>query len=127
MTKTLKQFIKDNNIKMTVLQISERPDMKWDNANHFKCRLKNQSKSISIYYSQGYGIKNEPELESVLNSLAVDFINNNLSFEDFCSDFGYSADSISSLKTYKLCLKNTNKVKKLFNGSLNDFLSCESL
>jgi hypothetical protein len=127
MTKTLKQFIKDNNIKMTVSQINERPDMKWDNANHFKCRLKNQSKSILIYYSQGYGIKNEPELESVLNSLVVDFINNNLSFEDFCSDFGYSVDSISSLKTYKLCLKNTNKVKKLFNGSLNDFLSCESL
>jgi hypothetical protein len=127
MTKTLKQFIKDNNIKMTVSEISERPDMKWDNANHFKCRLKNKTKSVSIYYSQGYGIKNKPEIDSVLDSLKIDFISQDLSFKDFCSEFGYSTDSLSALKTYKLCFKNTNKVKKLFNGSLNDFLMCESL
>ena len=32
-----------------------------------------------------------------------------------------------SKEKYEEYLKNTNKVKKLFNGSLNDFLSCESL
>jgi hypothetical protein len=126
MTKTLKQFIKSNDIKMTVKKIDERKDIKLDNANHFKCTLKNGNQSISINFSQGYGIKNEPELDSVLNSLKIDFIDD-LSFQDFCLDFGYPTDSISALKTYKACLKNTDKVKKLFNGSLNNFLECESL
>lgn len=127
MTTNLNQFIKDNNIKMTATQISERPDLKWDNANHFKCRIKNKNKSITIYYSQGYGIKNKPEIDSVLNSLLVDFVNHEINFSEFCSNFGYSEDSISALKTFKLCLKNTNKIKKLFNGSLNNFLNCETL
>jgi hypothetical protein len=127
MTTNLNQFIKDNNIKMTAVQINERPDLKWDNANHFKCRIKNKNNSITIYYSQGYGIKNKPEIDSVLNSLLVDFISNEMNFSEFCSNFGYSEDSISALKTFKLCLKNTNKIKKLFNGSLNNFLKCETL
>ena len=127
MTTTLNQFIKDNNIKMTATQISERPDLKWDNANHFKCRLKNKNKSITIYYSQGYGITNDPSTESVLNALLVDFWNHDMSFSEFCSNYGYSEDSLSALKTFKLCSKNSLKVKKLFNGSLNDFLNCENL
>jgi len=127
MTKTIKQFIKNNDIKMTVKKIDERKDIKWDDANHFKCTLKNGNQSISINFSQGYGIKNDPEIDSVLDALKIDFISQDLSFKDFCSEFGYSTDSISALKTYKACLKNTDKVKKLFNGSLNNFLKCESL
>ena len=126
MTNTLKQFIKDNNIKMTVKKIDERKDIKWDDANHFKCTLKNGSKSISINFSQGFGIKNDPELDLVLDALKTDFVNGR-SFQDFCDDFGYDQDSIKALKIYKACLKNTDKVKKLFNGSLNNFLECESL
>ena len=126
MTATLTKFVKNNDIKMTVKRIDERKDLEWKDANHFKCTLKNGNKSISIYYSQGYGIKNEPELESVLNSLKIDFLDE-MSFQDFCLDFGYPTDSISALKTYKACLKNTDKVKKLFNGSLDNFLDCESL
>ena len=126
MTQTIKQFIKNNNIKMTVKKIDERKDIKWDDANHFKCTLKNGSKSISINFSQGYGIKNDPELELVLDALRTDFISSG-SFQDFCDNFGYDQDSIEASKIYKACLKNTEKVKKLFNGSLNNFLNCESL
>ena len=126
MTQTLKQFIKNNDIKMTVKRIDERKDIKWNNANHFKCTLKNGSKSISINFSQGYGIKNDPELELVLDALRTDFISSG-SFQDFCDNFGYDQDSIEASKIYKTCLKNTEKVKKLFNGSLNNFLNCESL
>jgi hypothetical protein len=126
MTNTLKQFIKDNDIKMTVKRIDERKDIKWNDANHFKCTLKNGSKSISINFSQGFGIKNDPEIDSVLDALKIDFVDG-LSFQDFCLDFGYPTDSISALKTYKACLKNTDKVKKLFNGSLDNFLNCERL
>ena len=31
MTNTLKQFIKENDIKMTVKRIDERKDIKWNN------------------------------------------------------------------------------------------------
>jgi hypothetical protein len=127
MTTTLNQFIKDNNIKMTVSEISSRPDLKWDNANHFKCKLKNKNKSITIYYSQGYGIPNDPDTQSVLNALLLDFWSHDMSFSEYCSNYGYSEDSLSALKTFKLCAKNSLKVKKLFNGSLNDFLNCENL
>jgi hypothetical protein len=127
MTTTLNQFIKDNNIKMTVSEISSRPDLKWDNANHFKCKIKNKNKSITVYYSQGYGIANDPNTEAVLNALLVDFWSHDMSFSEFCSNYGYSEDSLSALKTFKLCSKNSLKVKKLFNGSLNDFLNCENL
>ena len=116
MTQTIKQFIKNNNIKMTVKKIDERKDIKWDNGNQ----------SIAINFSQGFGIKNNPELELVLDALRTDFISDG-SFQDFCDNFGYDQDSIEASKIYKACLKNTEKVKKLFNGSLNNFLNCESL
>jgi len=125
--KTISEFIKDNNILISSKLISENPNNKdWVNANHYKVKLKNGSKSMSIYYSQGYGIKHEPNALSVLDCLRSDAICNDLNFNDFCAEFGYDSDSIKANKIYKACLKNTVKLKKFLDYKFNDFLNCES-
>jgi hypothetical protein len=39
-----------------------------------------------------------------------------LSFDEFCSDFGYDNDSISAMESYKAVLKEYAKVSSIFNG-----------
>lgn len=38
------------------------------------------------------------------------------SFEDFCSEFGYSDDNINALKAYKACKRNAERVYNIFSG-----------
>ena len=41
------------------------------------------------------------------------------SFEFFCSNYGYSTDSIKALKTYKAVKREFNAVNRLFNDVLD--------
>ena len=55
-------------------------------------------------------------IESVINSLLLDYISDNTTFTDFCDEFGYDNDSIKDSKIYKACQKNTEKMNKLFQS-----------
>ena len=125
--KTIPEFIKDNNILISSELIAENPNNKdWVDANHYKVKLKNGSKSMSLYFSQGLGITHEPDAPSVLNCLRSDAICDDLSFDDFCDRFGYDSDLIRANKIYKACLKNTAKLKRFLGNKFDDLLNCES-
>lgn len=60
----------------------------------------------SIYYYK------EPLVDDVLHCLFLDAQASSASFYDWCSEFGYSSDSIEALKTYHKCQENETKLKK---------------
>jgi hypothetical protein len=40
-----------------------------------------------------------------------------IDFEEFCSEFGYNSDSIKDKKLWERCLKQSNKLQKIFKKS----------
>ena len=54
----------------------------------------------------------KPKLDDVLHALVMDASACEQSFEDWCSELGYSDDSIKALETYRECQKNADKLCK---------------
>tara|TARA_R100000315_G_C5196170_1_gene114875 strand:+ start:366 stop:830 length:465 start_codon:yes stop_codon:yes gene_type:complete len=138
--KTIKQFIKENNLTMNCEYADSNPNMPdSNNMNHYKVTIKRKFKlngnhldtrygfrQMTLHFSQGYGIIGEPTLESVLNCLISDSTCGE-TFQEFCDNFGYDNDSRKAEKTFNTILKQTSKLKKLLDNNFNDLASCEQL
>lgn len=57
-----------------------------------------------------------PKLHELLYSLAQDAQAGQVSFGDFCSDFGYDSDSRKALQIYMQCQETSNKLRKVFKS-----------
>lgn len=53
-----------------------------------------------------------PKQDEVLHSLFLDAQCGSLSFNDFCSEFGYDNDSLSALDTYRACMESGEKLRR---------------
>ena len=58
-----------------------------------------------------------PSSASVLYCLTSDFVIAEGGFKVWCENTGYSDDSISAFKAYKLCVKNSKKLNKVFSAA----------
>ena len=145
---TINNFIKNeyvkNNNKITIVNeySDSNPTMnslESSRMNHYKVTLKRKYqieknhlgtkysyKTMTLFFSQGYGISGEPTLESVLDCLKSDYFCATDGFEEFCSNCGYSEDSIRSLKTFKNIQRQSKKLKTFLGESFNQLLNCDS-
>ncbi len=145
---TIKNFIadqyvfKDNKITIVNEYSDSNPTMnsvESSRMNHYKVTLKRKFrlngnhldtrygyKQMTLFFSQGYGISGEPTLDSVLDCLKSDYLCATDGFEEFCSNCGYSEDSIRSLKTFKNIQKQSKKLKTFLGDSFNQLLNCDS-
>ena len=154
-TKTIDDFIKENNISIVSEYSDSNPSMselESSRMNHYKVTLKRKYKlkgnhldsrygykRITLFFSQGIGIDGEPKVDDVLDCLKSDYLASLSDFNNFCDEFGYSNDSIRSKKTYDACVKNGKKLQKFLNDNhdsnffsmgtnkLPQLLECESL
>lgn len=55
----------------------------------------------------------QPDIYTILCCCGSDY-HTEENFKDFCSEFGYNEDSIKALKLHKKCLKQSEKIKKIF-------------
>lgn len=62
----------------------------------------------------------KPSVDSVLHCLFSDARCGEMSFDDFCSDFGYSNDSLSALDIYRKCAESGKKLKKALGSKFNE-------
>ncbi len=140
--KTIKQFIKENNLTMNCKYAGNNPNIPNRDMRHYKVTIKRKFKlngnhldtrygfrQMTLNFSQGYGIQGEPTLESVLGCLLSDSFSfsNGDTFKDFCENYGYDYDSRKAEKTYQATIKQTSKLKKLLDNNFNDFVNCEQL
>jgi hypothetical protein len=141
-TKTIDDFIKENKISIHCEYSDSNPSMselESSKMNHYKVTLKRKYqteknylgtkyayKTMTLFFSQGYGISGEPTLDNVLDCLKSDYLCARDGFEEFCANCGYSDDSIRSVKTYKNIQRQSKKLKTFLGDSFNQLLNCES-
>jgi hypothetical protein len=68
----------------------------WANANHYRVTLSRNGRKMSFWYYQGYGIKQEPTLAGVIDSLAIDYNYASYSLDDFGDEFGWNKDTVKT-------------------------------
>ena len=59
-----------------------------------------------------------PKVADVLYSLLSDASAEQRNFHEWCSDYGYSTDSISALNVYRSCLDTAATLRKCFSNEL---------
>jgi len=119
------QFIKAKNVRIKVDRISENPNVPdWRDATHYKCVLKNAGRQMTVYFSQGYGITEDPTAKSVLYCLQDDCCGyqNSDDFEGWCGDHGFDADSRKGERLYKITKKQAEACERFFGDSYENFL-----
>jgi hypothetical protein len=63
-----------------------------------------------------------PKVEEVLNSLLLDSSALDITFEEWCSEYGYDTDSRKAEKTFNLCNELGKKLKRLLGEDYNYFM-----
>jgi hypothetical protein len=117
------EFIRQRRLAMRAEWADSNPNMvgdpKWAAAaNHWKCTLRHGRKRMTVYFSQGPAINHEPELKSVLDSLASDasLIEDSRDFEDFARELGYDPDSRKAERSYDVTRKQTDRFKRFLGA-----------
>jgi len=67
---------------------------------------------------QGLNKPKPPQVADVLYSLLSDASADQRNFHEWCSDYGYSLDSISALNVYRACLDTAAALRKCFSNEL---------
>lgn len=124
MTTTQTNYELDANTKLTQvggtikIKLSNTKECPWRGENiggdHYRFTLETPH---GTYTSDYWGSHNdmtsgkEPSAYDVLSCLTW---HNPGEFSDFCSEFGYSVDSISALQTYRAVFKQWNALRRIF-------------
>ena len=67
---------------------------------------------------QGLKSPKPPTVADVLYSLLSDASAEQRNFHEWCSDYGYSTDSINALNVYRACLDTAAALRKCFSNEL---------
>lgn len=115
---TIQEFAAKHGVKIDSTLVDSRPDGDtWiQGSAHWKVVLTVRGKRMTVYYSQGPAVVEEPRTEDVLDSLATDASCAQGTFEDFCSEFGYDTDSRKVERMFKACQKIKRDLERLFRS-----------
>lgn len=76
-----------------------------------------------VYQSLAAGV--EVSEADFFSAVLSDMRGGELSFADFCSEFGYSDDSISALRTHQQCQENGRKLRRVLSSGEIEGLETE--
>jgi hypothetical protein len=124
------EFIKSRKVRMDAPQyVDDNPNMAGDDdwkrtATHWKCIIRRGNKQMTVYFSQGSAHTKEPTLTDILDCIASDAagIDNASGFEDWCSEYGYDTDSRKAERTYNVCVKQAEALKRMFGEDFKTLL-----
>lgn len=69
---------------------------------------------MNIQYYMGLGHNRKaPDFDMIFSTLSIEAVDENVSFEDWCDEFGYSDDSIKAKKIYDQVVHQTEHFKNL--------------
>ena len=89
----------------------------------YKVTLRYENRSMQFSYYQGMGISHEPQLADVVMSICSDAQAGELSFAEFCDEFGYDSNSRLHEQIHKSCKKMSDKANRVFGETLISVLS----
>jgi len=82
----------------------------WASTNHYRLTLSRNGRRMSFWYYQGYGIKQDPTLAGVIESLAGEYNLAEYSLDDFGDEFGWNKDTV---KTHRLITSLAKRYERL--------------
>jgi hypothetical protein len=118
---TINEFIADRKITMFAARTDSNPNMDGgENMDHWRCVLRFGKRRMTVLFSMGVGHNGkEPTAADVLDCLASDAagIVNARSFEDWCRDYGYDSDSRKAERTFKVCEREAEKLRRFLGDA----------
>ena len=116
-TTAIGDFVQHHKITLTSERTDANPNMADSrDMDHHRCVLRCGGKRMTLIFSMGVGHRGSPpESTDVLSCLASDAsgVEDARSFEEWCSELGFDADSRTAEKTYKVIIKQAIKLKRL--------------
>ena len=133
---TVQEFCTARGIRATAKQVNDNPYMAdrtekrvidpwYRTASHYRVTLRFGNRSMSTYFSQGCGIKDNPTADTVLECLISDALCASGSFEEFCDDCGYDADSRKAERIYRACANTRARLRRFLGSEYETALSLE--
>ena len=94
-------------------------------STHWRCTLRRGRKSMILYFSQGPALRGMPTIVDVLTCLALDAsgYDDARSFEEWCSEYGYDADSRKAERTFKLIGQQVDALRRLLDDEFDTLLT----
>lgn len=121
---TLEQFIESAGVVMSAAPRDDNPNFAADDKfratmSHWNCTLRAGRSRLTIPFSLGAARVHAPTAADVLDCLASDAsgIENARSFEDWCGEYGCDVDSRTAEKTFKVCQRQANQLKRFLGDS----------
>lgn len=115
-----KNFAQEHGIHATAIGADRNPNM--DDASpdsrHWKVTLRRGVARLTVPFTQGAAHTKPPTAMDVLGCLASDASGAGESFEEWCSNFGYDADSRKAKRTYDAVKSQTSKLKTFLGDGL---------
>ena len=130
------EFARKHRVKMTPTLVGSNPNMDDmpEGSTHWRCELRRSlpdvwqpgargptaprvvrlRRTLTTYFSMGPAHCKEPTTEDLLDCLASDActIENAPTFEEFARDLGYDEDSRKAERIFKVCQKQTEKLRQ---------------
>jgi hypothetical protein len=93
----------------------------WQKKAHpYTVKLKYDGRQMTVPFFMGQALTHEPTDKDVLPCLLADYsVNQYNGFEDWANDLGYDPDSRKAEEIYKKCLRQSEKLERLFGPDLD--------
>lgn len=118
-------FLINTQTTMSVARTLDNNCPQWCDENHehgdeYKITFKRGRKSTSLQFWNSYKDKQkgkQPDAYNVLASISGDMYAKDMTFADFCSDYGYSDDSIKAKLMYSALVRQSINLNKIWSDS----------
>ena len=119
----INEFCTKHHITSTHVEVDSNPNMPDQSMTHYKVTLRRPGRQMTVRYSMGSALTEEPETARVLDTLAFDAgdLENAPDFEDWANQYGWDTDSHKAYQTFHAIEKQTKQLKR-FIGDLYDTL-----
>lgn len=120
--KEAEDFLKKTKTKMSVTLLGHFPYFDGDKESRDVYEIKFERNGAGYTFQFGQSIigsnkKKKPTAYDVLACVEKEEVG---TFEDFCANFGYSDDSIKSLKLYGIVTKQSHMIRRMFSDVLEE-------
>lgn len=68
-------------------------------------------------------LSNRYDVLNAFRCFVDDAISGNMTFREFCGEFGYNEDSRTAEKTWKACKKSGEKLRNIYDGDIYDLIN----
>lgn len=97
----------------------------WPNARGWAVTLRYKRRRLTVPFYQGPAITKDPSAADVIYCLCSDARAGELTFEEFCSEFGYDVDSRKAERTWRACRETAPKLRRLLGSDFETFANGE--